>query len=54
MIAGALGRNGSAPSVLQIGIESIPECGTTEEVMAFHRMDATSIASRVVAALRTG
>lgn len=54
MIAGALGRNGSATSVLQIGIESIPQCGTTDEVMVYHRMDATSIASRVVAALRAG
>jgi transketolase len=39
------------PRVLRFGVESVPACGTNDEVLRAHRLDAGSVAERVAAAL---
>jgi transketolase len=38
---------GAAVQCLRIGVESIPVCGTNDEVLRAHGLDAASIAARV-------
>jgi transketolase len=40
-----------APRVHKLGVDRIPECGTNDEVLRAHRLDAASVAERVEAAL---
>ena len=37
--------------VRKLAVEEIPACGTNDEVLAAHRLDAASIARRVAVAL---
>jgi transketolase len=37
--------------ILQLGVTSVPACGTADEVLAFHRLDAASLVDDVLAAL---
>jgi transketolase len=50
VLAGLSGARASNP-VLKLGVESVPACGTNEEVLREHRLDAESIANRVDAEL---
>jgi transketolase len=47
----ALGAEPGAPPVHKLGVDRIPECGTNDEVLRAHRLDAASVAERVEAAL---
>jgi transketolase len=47
MIAAALGRAGSGIPVRLIGVEEIPKCGTNDEVLRAHGLDAASLADRI-------
>jgi transketolase len=40
-----------APRTIRLGVESVPACGTNDEVLHAHRLDAASVAERVAAAL---
>jgi transketolase len=44
---------GSEASIVKIGVETVPECGTNDEVLRAHRLDAEGIAACVQTALRT-
>jgi transketolase len=48
-IAG-LGLDG-APRVTRVGVTELPECGTNDEVLAYHRLDVPSLAAAFRAAL---
>jgi transketolase len=50
-ILAALADAGSpaAARVRKVGVESVPACGTNDEVLRAHRLDAASIADRVLA-----
>jgi transketolase len=47
----ALATNPGAPPVHKLGVDRVPECGTNDEVLRAHRLDAASVAERVEAAL---
>jgi transketolase len=51
MVAAALARTGVQAGVTPIGLTEIPACGTNAEVLAYHGLDAPSIARTV---LQTG
>ena len=53
MLAAAIARLAltPAPSVLTVGVTSLPECGTNDEVLQHHGLDAASLAQRFRAAL---
>ena len=50
MVAAALARTGVRVGVTPIGLTEIPACGTNAEVMAYHGLDAPSIARTVLQA----
>jgi transketolase len=52
MVAAAVAGLGLEPSVrvARIGVESLPECGTNDEVMAHHRLDVAGLVARLEAA----
>jgi transketolase len=41
----------SPPRALQLGVREIPACGTNDEVLAYHGLDAASIADAIASAL---
>ena len=45
MIAAAIAELGleAAPRVTRVGVDSLPECGTNDEVLAHHRLDVPSL-----------
>jgi transketolase len=47
----ALAAGSDAPRMHKLGVDRIPECGTNDEVLRAHRLDAASVAERVEAAL---
>jgi transketolase len=47
MVAAALARTGSRPDIAAIGLTDIPACGANADVLAFHGLDAQSIAATV-------
>jgi transketolase len=53
MLAAAIARLAltPAPSVLTLGVTSLPECGTNDEVLEHHGLDVASLAQRFRAAL---
>ena len=53
MLAAAIARLGlaSAPTVLSLGVTSLPECGTNDEVLQHHGLDVASLVQRFRAAL---
>ena len=53
MIAAAIARLSlqPSPSVTSLGVTSLPECGTNDEVLQHHGLDAVSLAQRFRAAL---
>jgi transketolase len=53
MLAAAIARLAlaPAPSVLTLGVTSLPECGTNDEVLQHHGLDAASLAQRFRATL---
>ena len=40
MVADGLER---APRVTRLGVRELPECGTNDEVLAYHRLDVPSL-----------
>lgn len=56
MLATALARTGLARRVgwVGLGVEGISACGWNDEILAYHGLDAASIAARVLAALDHG
>jgi transketolase len=50
-VLAALATDPGAPPVHKLGVDRIPECGTNDEVLRAHRLDAASVAERVEAAL---
>jgi transketolase len=50
-VLGALAELDDPPRVVRLGVESVPACGTNDEVLRAHRLDAQSVAERVAAAL---
>jgi transketolase len=48
MIGEVLSRIQNAPPFLSLGLHEIPACGTTEEVLSYHHLDAASIAAQCV------
>jgi transketolase len=50
-VLAGLAATGAPNRVHKLGVESVPECGTNEEVLRAHRLDAESVAERVGAAL---
>jgi hypothetical protein len=36
--------------VTRIGVDELPECGTNDEVLAYHRLDVAGLVSRFEAA----
>jgi len=51
MVAAAVAVLGLEPAVrvARIGVESLPECGTNDEVMAHHRLDVAGLLARLEA-----
>ena len=47
----ALAAQPGAPPVHKLGVDRVPECGTNDEVLLAHRLDAASVAERIEAAL---
>jgi transketolase len=50
-VLSALAGRAEAARVLKLGVEAVPACGTNDEVLGAHELDAESIAARVEAAL---
>lgn len=50
-IAALVGRLGKGQKVVNIGLEEVPRCGQNPEVVKAHKLDAESLAERVVKAL---
>jgi len=52
MVAATVAALGLEPAVrvVRIGVESLPECGTNDEVMAHHRLDVAGLVARFEAA----
>ena len=50
MVAAALARTGVRAGVTSIGVTEVPACGTNAEVLAYHGLDAASIARTVMQA----
>jgi transketolase len=50
-VLSALGSDPDPSPVHKLGVDRIPECGTNDEVLRAHRLDAASVAERVEAAL---
>ena len=48
MVAAALARCGITAAVTAIGLTEVPACGTNAEVLAYHGLDAASIARTVL------
>jgi transketolase len=53
MVSAAIAALGleSSPRVSRVGVESLPECGTNDEVLTHHRLDIPSLAQAFRAAL---
>jgi transketolase len=51
LVAAALARSQIRSEVLSIGLSDVPACGSNAEVLAFHHLDAASIAIAVTARL---
>jgi transketolase len=56
MIAAAISELGldRSPRVTRIGVTELPECGTNDEVLAYHRLDVPSLIEAFRAALAHG
>ncbi len=52
MVAAALARTGVRAGVTAIGLTEVPACGTNAEVLAYHGLDAASIAQTAIRASR--
>ncbi|KKW35726.1 MAG: Transketolase [Candidatus Adlerbacteria bacterium GW2011_GWA1_54_10] len=51
MISQVLAALPNAPLTLSIGLDDIPACGTNAEVLIHHKLDAESLAQRIIQAL---
>ena len=51
MLLATLARGGHAVACLPRGVETVPACGTNDEVLAHHRLDVDALVADVVAAL---
>jgi transketolase len=49
MVAAALARTGVRAEMTQLGLKEIPACGSNADVLAYHGLDAASIARTVAA-----
>jgi transketolase len=49
MIAAAIAELALEPTrrVTRFGVEELPECGTNDEVLAYHRLDVPSLVARL-------
>ena len=47
MVAAAIAELGSSrrTRVLRVGVTALPECGTNDEVLAYHKLDVASLVS---------
>jgi transketolase len=55
MIASAIARLGrSGVRVTRLGVTELPECGTNDEVLRYHRLDADGLLASVKQALQVG
>jgi len=54
MVAAAISRLGLQPAVrvTSIGVTALPECGTNDEVLAYHGLDVAGLARQIGAAVR--
>jgi hypothetical protein len=55
MLAAAIAGLGldPAPRVSRIGVTELPECGTNDEVLAYHGLDVPGLVKQFRAALET-
>ena len=53
MVAAALARTSARAEITQIGLTEIPACGSNIDVLAYHGLDAASIAAKVVSVTKT-
>ena len=53
MIGATLAELGlaSSPRLTRIGVTELPECGTNDEVLAYHRLDISSLVQAFRSAL---
>ncbi|MEW6319603.1 MAG: transketolase C-terminal domain-containing protein [Acidobacteriota bacterium] len=53
MIASAIARLGLSPAahVTRLGVEELPECGTNDEVLRYHRLDVDGLVASIKAAV---
>jgi transketolase len=47
MVAAALARTGAGAEITPIGLKEIPACGSNADVLAYHGLDAASVARTV-------
>jgi transketolase len=52
MIASALARIGRGVRVTRLGVTELPECGTNDEVLRYHRLDADGLFSSMQQAIQ--
>jgi len=50
MVAAALARTGVGAEITPLGVKEIPACGSNADVLAYHGLDAASIARTVMKA----
>ncbi len=53
MVAAALARTGVRADVLSLGLTDVPACGSNAEVLAYHGLDAPSLARAAAARLKS-
>ncbi len=51
MLAAALAETGNSKRLVSLGLDAVPRCGLNHEVLAYHQLDAASIASSVALCL---
>lgn len=51
MIAAAVANAGLRARVASVGVTELPECGTNDEVLAYHRLDVPGLTAQLQAAL---
>jgi transketolase len=52
MVAAAMARTGVRAEIVPIGLTEIPACGSNADVLAYHGLDAASIAGAVRGCVR--
>ena len=47
LVAAELAKRGDHPAIMALGLTEIPVCGQNVEALAYHKLDAASIAERI-------